>query len=95
MRAPTARNLCTLAALFRSRSISKPNTKVEPFIKPSPEFDVGFSSELQHFSEHDLARDSSRGTLVKFHFLCLPMFSSMLSFIKETYCVNEFCVFWS
>jgi len=74
MRAPTVRNLCTLSALFRSRLTRNPNTKVETFRKPSSEFEVGFGSELQHSSEFDLPRDSSRGALVKFQFLCLLMF---------------------
>ncbi|KAK8471692.1 hypothetical protein PHAVU_003G295700 [Phaseolus vulgaris] len=64
MRAPTVRNLCTLSALFRSRLTRNPNTKVETFRKPSSEFEVGFGSELQHSSEFDLPRDSSRGDLV-------------------------------
>jgi len=93
MRAPTVRNLCTLSALFRSRITGKLNTKVETFIRPSPEFEVGYGSEPQHSSELDLGRDYSRGTLVKFQFLCLPMFSSILSFI-EGY-VSEFCVILS
>ncbi|WVZ03396.1 hypothetical protein V8G54_024202 [Vigna mungo] len=57
MRAPAGRNLCTLAALFRSRLIRKPNTSVESVIEPSPEFEVGFGSKLQHSLEHDLAGD--------------------------------------
>ncbi|XP_047147833.1 pentatricopeptide repeat-containing protein At4g04790, mitochondrial-like isoform X2 [Vigna umbellata] len=64
MRAPAGRNLCTLAALVRSRLIGKPNTSVESFIAPSPEFKVGFGSELQHSLEHDLAGDFSLGDLV-------------------------------
>lgn len=95
MRAPAGRNLCTLAEIVRSRLIRKPNTSVESFIAPSPEFEVGFGSELKHSFEHDLAGDFSLVILVKFHFLCLPLFSSVLSFMEESYCVNEFCVFWS
>ncbi|KAG2397006.1 Pentatricopeptide repeat-containing protein [Vigna angularis] len=64
MRAPAGRNLSTLAALVRSRLIRKPNTSVESFIAPSPEFEVGFGSELQHSLEHDLAGDFSLGDLV-------------------------------
>ncbi|CAJ1978736.1 unnamed protein product [Sphenostylis stenocarpa] len=60
MRAPTARNLCTLSDLFRTH---KPNTKVVSFIKPSPGSQGDFSSELHHSSELDLARDYSRRTL--------------------------------
>jgi len=66
MRAPTVRNLCTLSALFRSRLTRNLDTKVETFRKSSPEFEVGFGSELQHSSEFDLPRNSSRGTLLKF-----------------------------
>ncbi|XP_022634393.1 pentatricopeptide repeat-containing protein At4g04790, mitochondrial isoform X3 [Vigna radiata var. radiata] len=57
MRAPAGRNLCTLAEIVRSRLIRKPNTSVESFIAPSPEFEVGFGSELKHSFEHDLAGD--------------------------------------
>ncbi|KAK8464182.1 hypothetical protein PHAVU_011G140050 [Phaseolus vulgaris] len=64
MRAPTVRNLCTLSALFRSRLTRNLDTKVETFRKSSPEFEVGFGSELQHSSEFDLPRNSSRGDLV-------------------------------
>ncbi|XP_028237932.1 pentatricopeptide repeat-containing protein At4g04790, mitochondrial-like isoform X2 [Glycine soja] len=61
MRAPTARNLCTLSNLFRSKLLTrKRNTNVVPFTKPSPESE----DEMYLSSEPYLARDTSQGDSV-------------------------------
>ena len=87
MRAPTARNLCTLSNLFRSKLLTrKRNTNVVPFTKPSPESE----DEMYLSSEPYLARDTSQGVFFfKFQFLRLPMFSFTF-FVEVPCCVNGF-----